>query len=93
MFSTDLYQRQQASTPVTLNSLIAVTLLHTKSDVLSIADLIKLTSTMYHYVKIKKQATTYMQVTPQQTLCEKHVEGLGYRLTDKGKKTSTIHLH
>jgi len=47
---------------------------------------------MYEYVKIKKNACTFMQVRPQQILVEKHLEGLGFKLQDKGKKTATILL-
>lgn len=51
-----------------------------------------LATTMYLYIKLKRNATTFMQVKPSQALVEKHVEGLGFKLTDKGKKTSTILL-
>ena len=48
---------------------------------------------IYEYIKVKSSVTTFMQVKPQPILLEKHVEGLGFKLKDKGKKTCKILLH
>ena len=47
---------------------------------------------MYNYIKLKKHTTTYMQIAPQQMLVESHLEGLGFKVTDKRKKNATILL-
>ena len=47
---------------------------------------------IYNYIKVKQSVITYMQVQPMQKLVETHVEGLGFKLFDKGKKTCKIHL-
>jgi len=75
---------------VTLNSLIAATLLFEQSDVMKISDLLETTRIIYSYVKTKRNTMTYMQVKPQQMLVEKHLEGLGMKMQNKGKKTCQI---
>ena len=47
---------------------------------------------IYDYIKVKSSIITYMQVKPSQALVEKHVEGLGFAMKDKGKKTCNIML-
>jgi predicted transcriptional regulator len=75
---------------VTLNSLIAATLLFEQTDVMKMSDLLEITKIIYSYVKMKRNTMTYMQVKPQQMLVEKHLEGLGVKMKDKGKKTCQI---
>ena len=90
--STELYKLQQRETPVTLNSIVAAILLSSQQDQMTMTDMLNLSTTMYLYIKMKRNATTFMQVKPAQALVEKHVEGLGFKLTNKGKKNSTILL-
>lgn len=42
------------------------------------------------YIKLKDNATTSIQTKPLQNLVEKHVEGLGFKMKDKTKKTCKI---
>jgi hypothetical protein len=88
----ELYTRQQRETPVTLNSLIAACLLNSNGDLMPVQDIINQTTMFFNYLKIKRSAPTFMQTKPTQILVEKHIEGLGFKLQDKGKKTSQIVL-
>lgn len=88
----ELYLRQQQATPVTLNSLIAAVLLYEKSDNVKMTDLLQRTATIYTYVKVKTTSFTYMQLKPQQILVEKHIDGLGFKMKERGKKTCQILL-
>lgn len=47
---------------------------------------------IYDYIKTKKYVETYMQVNPQQTLVELHVEGMGFNMQNRTKKNCTINL-
>lgn len=49
-------------------------------------------STLYEYITVKESVTTYMQVRPQKLLLEKHVDGLGFELMDRGEKNAKILL-
>ena len=42
------------------------------------------------YIKLKDNATTCIQTRPLQNLVEKHVEGLGFKMVDRTKKTCRI---
>lgn len=47
---------------------------------------------IYDYIKTKRYVETYMQVNPQQTLVELHVEGMGFSMHNRGKKNCVINL-
>ena len=48
---------------------------------------------MYNYLKeFKRIAKTYMTMEPQQVLCVKHIEGLGFNVKNKKKKEAVIEL-
>ena len=47
---------------------------------------------IYDYIKVKSTIPTYMQVKPSQVLVAKHVEGLGFAMKDKERKTCNIML-
>lgn len=47
---------------------------------------------IYDYIKTKKYVETYMQVNPQQTLVELHVEGMGFNMQNRAKKNCAINL-
>lgn len=49
---------------MTLNSLIAATLLFEQNDVMKMSDLLEITKIIYSYVKMKRNTMTYMQVKP-----------------------------
>lgn len=42
------------------------------------------------YIKLKDNVTTSIQTKPLQNLVEKHVEGLGFKMIDRTKKTCKI---
>lgn len=90
--SNELYKRQQLANPVTLNSLVAACILACNSDTLTIEDILRQTTTMFVYLKLKKNAFTFMQTKPMQPIVEKQIEGLGFKLTEKGKKTASVAL-
>ena len=49
--------------------------------------LLKSSSYVYNYLKeFKRIAKTYMTMEPQQVLCVKHIEGLGFNVKNKKKK-------
>jgi hypothetical protein len=54
--------------------------------------LLQKSATIYEYIKTKKYVETYMQIQPQQTLVELHVDGMGFKMTDRGKKTCAIDI-
>jgi glycerol-3-phosphate O-acyltransferase len=87
-----LYLCQQKASPVTLNSLIAAVLLNARKQSIEMADLLHVTNLLYQYVKKKQNSSTLMQVKPQQILVEKHIEGLNFRMKNKGKKNCVILL-
>jgi hypothetical protein len=47
---------------------------------------------IFDYIKTKKYVETYMQIKPQQTLVELHVEGMGLSMGDRTKKECFINL-
>lgn len=53
-------------------------------------DLLLKANHIYEYIKTKKYVHTYMEVNPQQTLVEIHVEGMGFKMTNRGKKNCVI---
>lgn len=53
-------------------------------------DLLQRVNTIYTYIKLKDNATTSIQSKPLQNLVEKHVEGLGFKMQDRAKKTCII---
>ena len=52
-------------------------------------ELLKRTETLYEIVKAKGIHYN-MRVSPQQELVERHVEGLGFKLKNRSKKTCEI---
>jgi glycerol-3-phosphate O-acyltransferase len=55
--------------------------------------LLKSSSYVYNYLKeFKRIAKTYMTMEPQQVLCVKHIEGLGFNVKNKKKKEAVIDL-
>lgn len=87
-----LYLRQQKASPVTLNSLIAAVLLYERQKSIKMSDLLYISDQIYQYVKKKQNSTTLMQVKPQQILVEKHIEGLNFKMENKGKKNCEVLL-
>jgi hypothetical protein len=55
-------------------------------------DLLLKANHIYEYIKTKKYVHTYMEVNPQQTLVEIHVEGMGFTMSNRGKKNCVIQL-
>ena len=53
-------------------------------------DLLQRLHTIWMYIKLKDNATTSIQTKPLQNLVEKHVEGLGFKMVDRTKKTCKI---
>ena len=68
-------------------------ILQEENETMEMSKLLEKSTMIYDYIKVKSSVTTYMQVKPMQVLVEKHVEGLGFKLTDKEKKTCKILLH
>lgn len=75
---------------MTLNSLIAACLLLWDSEIILIQEMVFKTTFIYEYLKSNRSAPTFMQTKPTQSSIEKHIEGLGLKLLDKGKKTSRV---
>jgi hypothetical protein len=57
---------------------------------MTMEDLLQRVTTIWMYIKLKDNATTSIQTKPQQNLVEKHVEGLGFKMIDRTKKTCKI---
>ena len=87
-----LLKVQEEQTPVNLNSIIAACILQKNSDKIHMTQLLKKATHIYDYMKTKKYVETYMQVNPQQTLVELHVEGMGFNMENRGKKNCVINL-
>lgn len=47
---------------------------------------------IYDYIKTKRYVETYMEVNPQQTLVELHVEAMGFKMQNRGKKNCEINI-
>ena len=54
--------------------------------------LLESTTRIYEYMKLKDNFSTLMQVKPETSLVTKHIEGLGFKMRDKGKKTCVVDL-
>jgi hypothetical protein len=54
--------------------------------------LIDKSTLLYEYFKLKSNVRLLMKVPPQQALVEKHIYGLGFKMTDRGKKTCIVLL-
>ena len=76
-----------------MNSIISTCLLQEESDKLKMKDLIEKSTTIYDYISLKESACTYMTVPPKQTLVERQVEGLGFKITSKGKPAAEVLLN
>ena len=87
--SRDLLKVQQQNTPTTLNTIISSVLLQENKDTMLMSKLLEKARMLYEYLKLK-QLHTYMQVQPNQVLAEKHVDGLGFKMKDAGKKNCII---
>lgn len=60
---------------------------------MTIKSLLDESTTIYDYIKLKESACTYMTVSPKQTLVERQVQGLGFKVTSKGKSTAEVLLN
>lgn len=87
-----LLKVQEEQTPVNLNSIIAACILQKNSEKLMMSTLLQKATHIYDYIKTKKYVETYMQVNPQQTLVELHVEGMGFNMQNRTKKNCAINL-
>lgn len=54
--------------------------------------LLESTTRIYEYMKLKDNFSTLMQVKPETSLVTKHIEGLGFKMRDRGKKTCVVDL-
>lgn len=87
-----LLKRQEEQTPVNLNSIIAACILQKGGEKLAMSQLLKKADHIYEYIKTKRYVGTYMEVSPQQTLVEIHVDGMGFPMVNRGKKNCSIDL-
>ena len=53
---------------------------------MKIRKLIEKASLIYNYLTEKDDVVTYMSVKPQQTLVEKNLKGLGFKIENAGNK-------
>ena len=67
-------------------------ILQEEAETMDVSKLHEKASTLYEYITVKESVTTYMQVRPQKLLLEKHVDGLGFELVDRGEKNAKILL-
>ena len=87
-----LLRIQQKSTPITLNSIVSACILQEEAETMEVSKLLTKANTLYEYISVKESVTTYMQVKPPKLLVEKHVDGLGFQLVDRGEKNAKILL-
>ena len=87
-----LLRIQQKSTPITLNSIVSACILQEEAETMEVSKLLTKANTLYEYISVKESVTTYMQVKPPKLLVEKHVDGLGFPLVDRGEKNAKILL-
>jgi glycerol-3-phosphate O-acyltransferase len=90
--SESLLKQHNQHTPITLNSIIAARLLHATGKELGMKQLLHESGAVYDYLKTKSFVNTYMSVKPMQTLVESHVDGMGFQMASRGKKTCRIPL-
>jgi len=79
---------QNKNFPITLSSLLATCLRFERAEI-SMKDLLKRTTLLYNHIRAKGLCTN-MRVAPQQTLVERHLNALGFKLKDKGKRACII---
>jgi len=90
--TTHLMEQQQIETPVTLNSLISSWLLQETNPSLQMSDLLKRSEMVYNYMREKPWLKTHMTVRPMKNLVEKHITGLGFKMTMVTKNDCKILL-
>jgi len=56
------------------------------------SQLLRESGAVYDYLKTKSFVSTYMTVKPMQTLVETHVDGMGFSMPSRGKKTCRVSL-
>lgn len=86
-------EMQQKESPVTLNSLIAAQVLQEKNPSMEMSDLLKRSEMVFSYMREKSHPKTYITVTPKKNLVEKHIDGLGFQMTQVTKNNCKILLN
>lgn len=74
--------------PITLNSVLATFLRFERGEI-TMKDLLSRCTSLYNHINAKCLCTN-MRVAPQQTLVERHLNALGFKLKDKGKRACVI---
>ena len=66
---------------MTLNSLLSSWLLQETNPSVQMSDLLKRSEMVYSYMREKPWLKTHMNVRPMKNLVEKHITGLGFKMS------------
>ena len=90
--TTSLLKVQEENTPITFNSILSAILLNEIEDTVKMSSLVEKASTIFEYIREKPQAFTYMTISANQTIIEKELLALGFKLEGLGSKKCKVLL-
>lgn len=82
-----LYQAEANAQQLTLNSIIAAYLCYSPEVKPEIQSIVEDANIFFHYFKDSRNRKTNMNAPPSQFLVETHIQGLNFKMVNKGKKT------
>ena len=88
----ELYRIEAQGQPLTINSVVAAIILYRNETTLAVDEILDDAEFIFAYLMRKRAHKTTITILPSQQQIEAQIEGLGFKVENKGKKNSVAKL-